>query len=236
MNSTNVNPGYGYRLLQNGEMILSGDEYNPLDCGWWPRFVAAGQVQSLAYFPTRRKIDPGEGWEIVPADERPSGKVEATNNGVDWAYTSNLSGIFTAHQLACQCSRLAYRRRKQTQAEWLDISVVKPSIGDHVWFQRTNGKVMLCDYLGFHGDWKCWRPVKPGEIQEPPKETKPPKQKTQAEIDNEDSSHWYRTRSDFEDELCEMALRQAYEAGRRDERSKASLINKTAIMAVNLSL
>lgn len=60
--------GYGYRRLRVGEAIEPGDDYWNAISGRWEASMVAGQCGTECG-KRRRKIDPGEGWEIVPAGE-----------------------------------------------------------------------------------------------------------------------------------------------------------------------
>jgi hypothetical protein len=73
----NVNPGYGYRILQTGETIIQGDDW--CDEGTWrPCTADIGSKigDGGIIYPRRRKIEPPAGYEIVPENEKPdtSGK------------------------------------------------------------------------------------------------------------------------------------------------------------------
>lgn len=204
-----VNPGYGYRLIGDGDTIQNGDEW--LDGnGWVKRSVAFGCQFRNAWAITRRKINVGEGYELVPESELGvCAKMEHTFDGTMWQSTA---GTGSGRRPIGTSAVIAFRRRIKT-SDWIDIKTVRPDTNSRVWFQHTDGRVMLCnDYTGIHTHWKCWRPVKAGEIPEPPAAPVAPP-KSQAELDAEASAEWYRSGSDREDALCEQALRLAYEAG-----------------------
>jgi hypothetical protein len=219
---------YGWRMLKVGEVIKDGDEY--FDGHQWCKRDCHGTAQGgHLWYKTRRKIDPGEGWELVLANEIGStcflddGSFEHTFDGVEWWRTWNKDFIFPTGRPGGTEKALAFRRRIQPQSEWLDIKTVKPKIGDSIWWVHPTMGVLLSNYSA--GGWQQlathWRPVKPGEIPEAPKPVEPVK--TQEEIDREDSENWYSEASQSStdaDELCEQALRTAYEAGLRAGRAK----------------
>lgn len=78
--SSTVNPGYGYRLLKDGEIIQRGDE--SLDIVWQDRVelfhsergANIGEPMGPGRFPTRRKIDVGSGYRLV-------GEIEVLKEG-----------------------------------------------------------------------------------------------------------------------------------------------------------
>lgn len=82
-----VTPGYGFRLLNTGETRLSGDQFT-WDAGeTWQEFPKAlghyGNVDAAHTAPTRRKIDPGSGFEIVPLDD-PTEGADVYRDGEGW--------------------------------------------------------------------------------------------------------------------------------------------------------
>jgi hypothetical protein len=119
-----INVGYGFRLLRIGEQCRAGDEYLCDMKGWLPR-IGLGEIKET-WYPTRRKIDPGEGWELVPEHE-------ATSDMLDFFCGEAGRWNSESHRcLACACGRspremiddtraypgvLAFRRRIAPKAE-----------------------------------------------------------------------------------------------------------------------
>jgi hypothetical protein len=64
-----VDPGYGYRLLKDGEAICSGDQFLTYKNEWLDRVSEVGRAMKPCLNPTRRKIEPPAGYEIVPEGE-----------------------------------------------------------------------------------------------------------------------------------------------------------------------
>jgi hypothetical protein len=52
-----VEPGEGYRLVQDGEVYKKGDELLSHNGGWDPRTISVGDVRQCWHFPTRRKAE-----------------------------------------------------------------------------------------------------------------------------------------------------------------------------------
>lgn len=71
----NVNPGYGYRLVNEGEILEANDEYLSGLSGQWHKRHSPGVTMGKAgdgdseWYHTRRKIEPPTGCEIVPESE-----------------------------------------------------------------------------------------------------------------------------------------------------------------------
>jgi hypothetical protein len=164
-------------MLKVGDKVVPGDGY------WngreWRTRHHEGVINS-EWYPTRRRIDPGEGWEIIPANEHGSVvEAEYTHDGVKWhggATEKTLKPVGDYLDI----DLLAARRRKQPSSEWLDIRVVVPGIGQRIWINHVELGVLLNKFSGEKAKmWTLWRPVKPGEIPEPPK----PAVKSQEEIE-----------------------------------------------------
>ncbi len=206
-------PGYGFRWLVDGEIIPKGAVYQYGCQTEWRHQDAIGAVfRSSVYVPHRVPIDPGEGYEIVPADETECSGMEFTTDGIHWERASRSYQPRRVDEFP----GLTFRRRKQS--EWLDPKTVTPTIGDKVWIYHATYGALLTRYTGDAGKIISWRPVKPGEIPEAPKPAAP--KKSQSELDDDASQAWYQNQSDTEDLLCELALRKAYIAGLRDGRAK----------------
>lgn len=66
--STKIDPGYGYRLLMEGETMNDSDEY--YFQGWHSRNGSGEGVKfQSSFYPTRRAIDADEGWRLVGENE-----------------------------------------------------------------------------------------------------------------------------------------------------------------------
>jgi len=207
---------YGWRFLRRGELRQSGDQWFE-EGEWHDCTITVGNKIGQGAMPVRRRIDPGEGWELVPVDEKFIGEVQATDDGVTWGRTQEwISGMWTVAELAKGQRRLAYRRRKQS--EWIEFKTQEPEIGARIWFYHTTHGVGLLPCYAGHLiiGVTHWRTVNPNEATPQP----PVVKKSQEELDREASAKWYRSDSDNEDTLCEQALRQAYEAGLRQGRAK----------------
>lgn len=213
---------YGWRFLAVGEEIKQGDQYWSGNC--WIERSCYGVKQGdygdgwNGWFATRRRIDPGEGWEIIPVGEVLNGELETTNDGTNWRQETYYTRMCKAgDESDVALGFVAHRRRIQPKSEWIDIKVCKPEIGKPAWvFCPEFGVCLTPKYtIGFDGLETHWHPVKPSEIPQPPVV-----KKTQEELDKEASAKWYRSDSDNEDTLCEQALRQAFEAGLRAGRAK----------------
>jgi len=208
---------YGWRFLAVGEEIKQGDQYWSGNC--WIERSCYGVKQGdygdgwNGLFATRRRIDPGEGWEIIPATENVDIECESTDDGVEWIW-NKVQSTRTVGEWAKNSGRIAYRRRKQS--EWINLMACCPSVGDKIWINHNTLGTLLTIWKGVASErWTHWRPVKPSEIPQPPFV-----KKSQEELDKEASAKWYCSDSDNEDTLCEQALRQAYEAGLRAGRAK----------------
>jgi hypothetical protein len=109
-----INPGYGWRLLKIGELTKNGDEYLESMAGW--KTCDCGGVISEGWYPTRRKIDVGDGWDLIPEGAELAELDQFTKGypiaGKDWNPISWTVG----HKAACRISHetgfLAFRRRK----------------------------------------------------------------------------------------------------------------------------
>lgn len=116
-------------------------------------------------------------------------------------------------------SRFWLPTRRRIESAWMDAKVVKPGAGRHIW--AYNGETVFNMITRFDEVYGVthWRPVKPGEIPEPP-----PKPKTQEELDRESSEAWYRWNFNAFRvvSFSSLDMRTAYEAGRKDERKAKS--------------
>lgn len=71
----NINPGYGYRLVSEGEILEANDEYLSGLSGKWHKRHSPGVTMGKAgdgdseWYHTRRKIEPPAGYEIVPEND-----------------------------------------------------------------------------------------------------------------------------------------------------------------------
>lgn len=70
--TTKIDPGYGYRLLKDGESIKDTDDYSMDGKSWYRRDGGGSYTQMPYFYPTRRKIEPPPGYEIVPENEEPN--------------------------------------------------------------------------------------------------------------------------------------------------------------------
>lgn len=123
---------YGWLIIDTPELKakfaprLSTDEFWSLTEGegWLPVGPAVPRFTDCHAY--RRRIDPGDGWEIVPANESPTDldkQIESTRDGVSWRDFGKVDQFATV--LDCIATRsyadiLAFRRRatKQPRRFW----------------------------------------------------------------------------------------------------------------------
>lgn len=131
--NTEIKPGYGYRLLSRGETILPGDQIW-LHEEWVHSTLVSTHVKDGTY---RRKIDPGEGFEIVPPNEIETADMDYTRDGVNWESNDGKA-----------CQRIDYyqyppltlRRRKYqpTSGQWVKVADRLPDKAQRVLFWPSN--------------------------------------------------------------------------------------------------
>ena len=131
--SKEINPGYGWRLLRDSETILVGDE-RWSNFGAWVPYVAVGlNHHTLGDIFRRRKIDPGEGWEIVP-EKTPVQTDQQYYLGGEWFCVSdcnreNWNPPMSAHT----------RRRKSASEVWWGVNFPTPQSGTTPHAQQCPG-------------------------------------------------------------------------------------------------
>ena len=146
MQTTDNKPdaGYGYVLIDTPEKKakyapkLSTDEcFNP-DGQWKSPLWDDGHFSADNIY--RRRIDPGEGWEIVPEERWRLGD-QFTTDGVEWF-------IMVEKDELKENPIIAFRRRITTQlalpiAEWIDLPTVPPEGErfDSFLIQSRNGEI-----------------------------------------------------------------------------------------------
>lgn len=90
--SSTVNPGYGYRLLKDGEMVVDTDEYFTRSLWHSRKNMGAGSTFLSSWYPTRRKIDVGSGYRLVGENETVLASDQWENPGDFSEWSSGTSG------------------------------------------------------------------------------------------------------------------------------------------------
>jgi hypothetical protein len=105
---------------------------------WEARWAKPGTPFNLLYT-YRRRIDPGEGWEIVPENECPC-NTEQTRDGVNWMSFGDIVPFETVREaLACgyHGNILAFRRKSDG---WVRFAAIFPESGRDVWICHIERK------------------------------------------------------------------------------------------------
>jgi hypothetical protein len=99
---------YGYRMLTS-QSVQEGDEIWVFDRWERSRNVDQCQASGIQY---RRRIDPGEGWEIVPAN------IPFSLQNTDWQWTNDGLMWWDVTPQWNAVDAIAYRRRKHPEQDW----------------------------------------------------------------------------------------------------------------------
>ena len=114
--NTTPTAGYGYILIDTPEKKakfapkIPGDQW--LYMGHWRIVADRGDFDTCETI-YRRKIEAGEGWEIVPPGTMPKNGDEFTRDGITWEGGWNYDEIPVDHDLRCS---FAFRRKPTAPA------------------------------------------------------------------------------------------------------------------------